>query len=133
MRPMSGGLEPNAESFSRQWARFDYNVARTWGGTIDDRAEGFLADVGLKAEDLSGKLVLDAGCGPGTLTAAIAGFGAEVVGLDVIASVDAARRAFPHIKFVQGDVTEPPFAPETFEVVYSGGVLHHTPNTRQAF
>lgn len=27
---------------------------------------------------------------------------------------------------------EPPFAPGVFDVIYSGGVLHHTPDSRQA-
>ena len=33
----------------------------------------------------------------------------------------------------KGDVQHPPFAPETFDVVYSDGVPHHTPKTEVSF
>jgi SAM-dependent methyltransferase len=34
--------------------------------------------------------------------------------------------------FVLGDGERLPFAPESFDVVYSNGVLHHTPDTAEA-
>ena len=37
------------------------------------------------------------------------------------------------IVFVQGDVTNPPFKKEAFDIAYSWGVMHHTPNTRNTF
>jgi SAM-dependent methyltransferase len=35
--------------------------------------------------------------------------------------------------FVQSDLMSSVFKPESFDLIYSGGVLHHTPNTRRAF
>jgi arsenite methyltransferase len=34
---------------------------------------------------------------------------------------------------VQGDVAHPPFRPGSFDVVFSEGVLHHTPSTKRSF
>jgi hypothetical protein len=40
--------------------------------------------------------------------------------------------ALPNLHFVQADVARPPFRPAHFRHVLSLGVLHHTPDTRQA-
>jgi SAM-dependent methyltransferase len=84
--------------------------------------------------------ILDAGCGAGFSTSAWlsdhwAGSGGEWIGLDITEAIDVARRAFGAIDgthFVQGDLVSPPFQPETFDVVFSEGVLHHTPSTERA-
>jgi len=54
-------------SLSREWNLFDYDADRTWGWTLDDRKRIFLEDAGLGADQLKGKLLLDAGCGNGKL------------------------------------------------------------------
>ena len=63
-------------------------------------------------------------------------FGGEVVGVDITRAVDAAfsnigRRAGVHI--VQADIFALPFGDEVFDVAYSIGVLHHTPDPARAF
>jgi SAM-dependent methyltransferase len=58
------------------------------------------------------------------------------VGVDLTRAVDAAARnlrAWPNVHLVQADITALPFRDETFDVVYSIGVLHHTPDTAAAF
>lgn len=122
-------------SFSFQW-----NVHRTT--QVDSLAghsesqKTFAVKTGMSESDLKGKLVLDVGCGTGRFTEIAAEQGAEVVGLDLSFAVDAAyanmgsRRG---IHIVQADVFKPPFRPETFDAIYSIGVLHHTPSTRSAF
>jgi SAM-dependent methyltransferase len=37
------------------------------------------------------------------------------------------------VDFVQANVHAPPFREETFDLVHSAGVLHHTPDTRAGF
>jgi SAM-dependent methyltransferase/uncharacterized protein YbaR (Trm112 family) len=129
------------ESFGRQWQEYQYDD-RTW--FKDDlalRQGEFLVSMDLPAGGLRGRLLLDAGCGNGKLTAAVAGFGAEVVGMDLSRSVERAaanaeRSAgpdAPFVHFVQGNILEPPFAPGTFDHIHTSGVLHHTPDTWRAF
>jgi ubiquinone/menaquinone biosynthesis C-methylase UbiE len=124
------------ESFSRQWAHFDYSEDRTWGESAAERRSVFLQQVNLTEEDLKGKRVLDAGCGNGVLSNEISTFGCEVVGADVSDAVRAAHIQFagnPRLQFVQADVRDLPFVPGSFDVVFSAGVLHHTRSTREAF
>ena len=72
--------------------------------------------------------VLDLGCGMGRYTALVAKLGARAIGLDVSRAVDAAGRLCEDALFVQADIVAPPFAPGSFNVVYSFGVLHHLPD-----
>jgi SAM-dependent methyltransferase len=38
-----------------------------------------------------------------------------------------------HVHYVQADIQQPPFGHNTFGIIYSDGVLHHTPDTRTSF
>lgn len=83
---------------------------------------------------------LDAGCGAGFATSAWIGNdwtagGAEWVGVDISVAIDVAREhlgRFPATHFVQADVMQLPFRPESFDAIVSEGVLHHTPSTERA-
>ena len=82
------------------------------------------------------KLVLDAGCGYGRHSRVVHEFGAEVVGMDLSVAVLNAKRItcdLPNAHIVQADLFEPPFRKGTFDLVFSWGVLHHTPDPRRAF
>ena len=86
----------------------------------------------------SGKELLEIGCGLGTDLLEFARGGARVTGLDLTPAVVAlARRRFElegaSGNFVVGDAERLPFADNRFDVVYSFGVLHHTPDTGRAF
>jgi SAM-dependent methyltransferase len=61
---------------------------------------------------------------------------AEVVGLDLSLAVNRARsesRHNPRVHVIQGNIMELPLRPGAFDHVYSIGVLHHTPDTKDAF
>ncbi len=82
--------------------------------------------------DLTGERVLDAGCGPGELSAEVARRGAEVVGVDVSANlIDIARQRLPadidpaRVAFHVGDMLDPELG--TFDRVISMDVLIHYP------
>jgi SAM-dependent methyltransferase len=79
--------------------------------------------------------VLDVGCGMGRFAEVATRWGAHVVGIDLsLASEVAARNlADRNATVFQADVFKLPFAPESFDYIYSIGVLHHTPNCEQAF
>jgi SAM-dependent methyltransferase len=74
----------------------------------------------------TGLRVLDAGCGMGRWLHFARAQGAQIVGMDVSAAVEvAAQREGTAADFVQADLRCPPFAAESFDLVYSFGVVHH--------
>lgn len=72
-----------------------------------------------------GERVLDLGCGTGEHAAALAAQGVDVVGVDASASMlEIARRAFPHVTFVEVDaVIDAPML-GLFDAVVSNAALH---------
>jgi SAM-dependent methyltransferase/uncharacterized protein YbaR (Trm112 family) len=125
------------ESFGSEWEQLDYATDRVWGQSVEERRRIALRELDCEPRDLAGRLVLDAGCGPGMLASLLNEMGAHVVAADITTSVDAAARHFgalgvDGVDFVQADMGNPPFAPGTFDIVFSGGVLHHNPDTRVA-
>lgn len=86
----------------------------------------------------SGHKVLEVGCGQGTDLLQYAKGGAEVYGVDLTeAAIQKARRMFEvyglsaDLRTMNAeDMRE--FPDQMFDVVYSFGVLHHTPNTEKA-
>ncbi len=122
-----------AGSFGFQWLTFrdtqlDNEESR--------RSEAdFRRRTGLTPEELAGKLVLDVGCGMGRFAEVATRWGAYVVGIDLSLAAEAAAVNLKdrQAAFFQADVFKLPFAPESFDIIYSIGVLHHTPNCEQAF
>ena len=117
-------------AYALQWNRF--RILRP----EEDRAT-FRNRTGLSAGDLSGKTVLDGGCGMGRYLRIAAEMGADLAaGIDLSLAVQAARElteGLPGVAIVRGDLLRPPFPPQSFDHVYSIGVLDHTPDPRRAF
>lgn len=67
--------------------------------------------------------ILDAGCGPGAALKYLSTFG-DTIGVDL--SDEALKYAKKRGKVVKGDVTNLPFLDESFDIVFSYGVLYHT-------
>jgi SAM-dependent methyltransferase/uncharacterized protein YbaR (Trm112 family) len=89
----------------------------------------------LEPGEIAGKLVLDAGCGNGRYTHWAAQYGARVLGVDLGDGVESAAvntRGQPNVQIVQGDIFRLPFAPGTFDAIFSIGVLMHTGNAKRA-
>src|SRR5438874_5107963 len=92
-------------------------------------AANFAATRGLK--------VLEIGCGVGTDGAQFAKAGADYTGIDLTeAAIELARKGF-EISNLKGqfriaDAENLDFPDESFDVVYSHGVPHHTPDTARA-
>lgn len=116
-------------AYGLQWNRF--RIVRP----EEDRAT-FRNRTGLTPDALRGALVLDGGCGMGRYLRVAAESGARVVGLDLSEAVLAAQDLtadLPVAGLVRGDLLRPPFAPGSFDHIYSLGVLDHTPDPRAAF
>jgi ubiquinone/menaquinone biosynthesis C-methylase UbiE len=88
-------------------------------------------------DQYNGKQVLEVGCGTGTDSLQFARHGAIFTGVDLTPrSLEIARKRFEVYgqqgEFLLGDAEHLDFEDERFDVVYSFGVIHHTPNTEQA-
>jgi SAM-dependent methyltransferase len=121
-----------ADSFGFQWHRYDRTQLDHDDVRESDRH--FCIKTGLRPRDLEEKLVLDVGCGMGRFAEVATRWGARVVGIDLSAAAEVAARNLAHRDFVafQADVFSLPFAPESFDLIYSVGVLHHTPDCEKA-
>jgi SAM-dependent methyltransferase len=88
---------------------------------------------GLSDEQLAGKVVLDADCGSARLTRQIGERGADlVVGVDIIDAVDRgfdATRDLENVHIVQVNIFNLPLRSKAFDLVWSNGVIHKTPDT----
>jgi SAM-dependent methyltransferase len=124
--------EAYAASFGYEWGRHRKTQLDSVSGLSRSR-DAFLAKTGLTADELVGARVLDVGVGSGRFAEIAADLGASVVGIDLTRAADVAGENLGRRALVaQADLFDPPFADETFDVVYSIGVLHHTPDTRAA-
>lgn len=136
--PLRGRSAQVRSRFDFQWRRFGSND-RLFGKERGAMRENLVnAHIGpaIRESFYPGKRVLDAGCGHGRYVEEFARLGAEAVGLDAADYVLGRLRALPgagRAAFVQGDVARPPFREAAFDLVFSDGVLHHTPDARGAF
>jgi ubiquinone/menaquinone biosynthesis C-methylase UbiE len=84
-----------------------------------------------------GAQLLEIGCGMGSDLVQFARGGAHCTGIDLTPrSIEITRHRFAlnglEGDFMLSDAERLPFESESFDVVYSNGVLHHTPNTAGA-
>jgi 2-polyprenyl-3-methyl-5-hydroxy-6-metoxy-1,4-benzoquinol methylase len=87
--------------------------------------------------DWSGRSVLDAGCGIGIDGVRFASQGADYTGIDLSPSaIGLAQKRFEldgvKGRFIQAPVTDMPLESETFDFVFSHGVIHHIHDTQAA-
>jgi len=124
-----------ADNFGMQWNKFRQTQLDSHSG-LPISADRFWKATGWVPEEMAGRWILDAGCGAGRFAEVAVGAGAKLVALDYSSAVDACHanlRRFPNLHVVQGDIYALPFAPGMFPLVYSLGVLQHTPDVRRAF
>lgn len=122
-----------AGSFGFQWHVHAQTQLDTKESTRSERA--FRRRTGFRPEDLAGKLVLDVGCGMGRFAEVATRWGAHVVGIDLSLAAEVAAKNLQErtATIFQADVFKLPFAPASFDFIYSIGVLHHTPDCERAF
>jgi ubiquinone/menaquinone biosynthesis C-methylase UbiE/uncharacterized protein YbaR (Trm112 family) len=99
---------------------------------------GWSTEAGFNDELRNRKMILDAGAGLGreVINMASASPNSTVVGIEFS---DCATSAMKNISglsnacLIQGDILRMPFKSESFDFILSEGVLHHTPDTQEAF
>jgi len=118
-----------AANFGFQWNRFSRTQLDSHTGRPISR-DRFLRETGWTAERLAGRRVLDVGCGAGRFAEVALSLGATVFAVDYSNAVEACRANLPdeRLHVAQADVYALPFAPESFDFVYSLGVIQHTPD-----
>jgi SAM-dependent methyltransferase len=127
--------ESYAESFGLQWKTFPREQLDN--DQLRDSERRLRQEAGLFPEQIAGKIILDAGCGMGRFLDIVSRDGATLaVGVDLSSAVDAAAANLSdcdNVLVIKGDIFRLPFRRGSFDVIFSIGVLHHTPSTENAF
>ncbi len=123
------------KNFSFEWLFYKRTQLDSHNRSTVSR-DAFALKTGFSPETLKGRSVLDVGCGTGRFMELAAADGGEVVGVDLSYAVETAvenSRGRKNVHVVQADIFNLPFRAEAFDFIYSIGVLHHTPDTKEAF
>ncbi|BBL69926.1 class I SAM-dependent methyltransferase [Methylogaea oryzae] len=122
-------------SFSLEWNTHNQTQLDIFRNDKSSESQ-FVQKTGFTPEKLKGALVLDAGVGAGRYCDIASRWGANVVGVDLSFAVESSSVTFQdrsNVWIAQADIGNLPFAPGTFDYIFSIGVLHHTPDTKLYF
>ncbi len=136
-----GTMKTTKESFSEEWKFRSYGFFEkklSSGYSKEDRYKKVLEKLDVNKNNLKQKLFLDAGCGDGEYGSEIAKNNPQTLVFltDISEGVKYTRekiKNFENSIVIQCDLLKPPFKNNTFDFIWSDGVLHHTPNTFSAF
>jgi uncharacterized protein YbaR (Trm112 family)/SAM-dependent methyltransferase len=131
------GEEAVLRTFSSEWVNYDWDERTYWNTSADVVYKTMRSLLELEQRPIRDKLVLEVGIGIGGLADYMAREEeCELVGMDLSYAVDPAYRHFggsPFLHVVQASAFRPPYPENSFDLVYSHGVLHHTFSTKAAF
>lgn len=141
--PMRNGVirivssEDYTDNFGFQWNRFEKVQLDRDSKAMQCSKLRFFSETGWDKEDLTGKNVLEVGCGAGRFSKVVLEHTrANLFSLDLSNAVEANyRNNFQfgkRLKIFQADIYEMPFADESFDKVFCLGVLQHTPDFKKS-
>lgn len=133
--PRFVGGKNYADAFGAQWKRYRLTQLDSYTGLpiTADRARRCMGEE--LWTNLSGKHVLEVGCGAGRFTEVLLDQGAFVTSIDLSDAVDANQENCPqgpHHRIAQADVLALPFAPTRLDIVLCLGVIQFTPCPEEA-
>jgi uncharacterized protein YbaR (Trm112 family) len=123
------------DTFSFEWNKF-YDVQIDILNNTNESERTFRWKTGWKPDDMRSEMILDAGVGAGRFADVVSRWGGEVVGVDLSLAVNAAFKNIGtrnNVHIVQADIFQLPFKKNIFDRIFSIGVLHHAPDTKNAF
>lgn len=118
------------DSFGDEWAKFDtftHQDIATAGAEYFDIVTNQMLNLQ--------STVLDVGCGTGRWSMYVANRAKYIEAIDPSSAVVSAQQLTQHIaniRITKASADAIPFANNSFDFVFSLGVLHHIPNTQQA-
>ncbi len=123
------------ETFGFEWGLLKKNKnTKIWNLNVSEYKTQLLTELKLPTH-FKCKYALDAGCGHGRSAGNMTVFSENVFGVEVSRAVEFAygENNKKNCHFLQADIHFLPFPPETFDLVYCSGVLHHNPSTLMSF
>lgn len=126
--------EHYSESFGYEWNKWAY--VQYEQNNLHSPMEGYTEKMfnnicQLSDEEFRNKLVVEFGCGGGRFIDIVRRKGGRIVGIDMSSAVEQANEFYkndPDVLIVQADILNPPFIDNCFDIGYTIGVLHHTPD-----
>lgn len=134
----SHGITARVKEFYENHPFPNYEGVEDFGALVTRGHQSEFAHPLLEAIGFN-KLILECGCGTGQLTNFLSLGNNHVLGIDLsISSLKLAmehkvRNSLNRVGFAQMNIFDLAIKDESFDVVISTGVLHHTKNARQAF
>lgn len=131
--------DKTALSFGFAWKAFWnglFDKTTIFGLDLSDTADYFLNSLGLTVGDIKNVKIMDAGTGSGRIPMCIQNMDCQVYAVDIHQGLPFVAEKFDKVSnvfFVQAELLNLPFKNGYFDVVWCSGVLHHTPDPKEAF
>jgi SAM-dependent methyltransferase/uncharacterized protein YbaR (Trm112 family) len=124
--------------YDTMWRMHEEQQYRGRVAEYEAKFQRFAKLPGRLADYIEGKLVLDGGCGEGRFT-----YLASALGARHVLALDYSRYALERARmqagnpanctFIRASILNPPLAPQVFDLVFSMGVVHHTPDSEKSY